>query len=729
MTPTNQPPASSHRTFQVLVLITALGAVLFLVGVDWGLPSRQVDPYLFGGHLAWSGERIAELANVHERDSDQRGADVDVDPLSDRTRRILLNATDTDRAAILLRYRLYSAQPDEMVTMMSLARMRPGAGDFDPRLYQYGGLFIYPVGALLKTASLAGAITVKSDLTYYLDEPAEFGRFYVVGRAYVATWGLLGIPGLFWLTRRLARDWTDARTATRAGVLAALFYVLMPVVITMAHEAKPHLPGAVLMLYATLAATRYADRGTSQWAIIAGIAAGAAFGMVLSALPVFLVLPLMALLRPTPRRQQIAHAAMACTVAFGTYVATNPYVVINLLFRPEVVFSNLGNTAALFEWSHPLAGLLNVAGLIAEGMSPPLAIAGVLGLGVLCVRGDVTHFPKTITSPTDTGIPDHAHGCPTETVRKMRDVPLRPNAAQSVEGDTTHFRTADEMSEDTTCTDAAYSAPDVPSAKMSNVPVVWLLLVPAACVFAQIVGPAAGKPGEYGRFALFPDLALTITAAVALTQLSAQRRRLIAVITLLLIVCAAAGGGVYVNAFLRDSRRQNTRITCAAQIEQIAADVGLLTVGLFAEPAPYSVPPLNWIDHTVWLLPRDATPETVSVLPDIIVSTTDDMVSAPLHTWAARYRRLEFGPLFGTPRISWANKPVVLLVRDDEGDVAHFSNSTRSATDTRIPDESVEGDTTHFRTADETSDDMTSTDAAYFAPDIPSTKMSNVPGG
>jgi hypothetical protein len=77
--------------------------------------------------------------------SDPRvGADVDVDlgPKVATTAR--LNASDADTAAILLRYRLYTHQPDEMITMMALSRFRPGELRFDPQLYQYGGLFMYP---------------------------------------------------------------------------------------------------------------------------------------------------------------------------------------------------------------------------------------------------------------------------------------------------------------------------------------------------------------------------------------------------------------------------------------------------------------------------------------------------------------------------------------------------------------------------------------------------------
>src|SRR5207237_6609480 len=140
----------------------------------WGLPSRAADPYLFGDHEVWSGAKIVELAPADSG----LGADVDANPILNRTRTVLLNETDRERAEIIRRYRLFSYQPDEMITFKSLSRLRENWGD--PRLYQYGGLWIYPVGALLKLGSMIGLVDLRADQAYYLDHPEAFGRFYIV---------------------------------------------------------------------------------------------------------------------------------------------------------------------------------------------------------------------------------------------------------------------------------------------------------------------------------------------------------------------------------------------------------------------------------------------------------------------------------------------------------------------------------------------------------------------
>ncbi len=68
------------------------------------------------------------------------GADIAKHILTDRDQPIVLNDTDVKRAEIVRRFRLYSEQPDEMITFRALSRMKPSHLDFDPRFYQYGGL-------------------------------------------------------------------------------------------------------------------------------------------------------------------------------------------------------------------------------------------------------------------------------------------------------------------------------------------------------------------------------------------------------------------------------------------------------------------------------------------------------------------------------------------------------------------------------------------------------------
>jgi hypothetical protein len=301
----------SPREWVVLLSLTCFGGGVFCTGIDWGLPSRAVDRYLFGTREPWTGRQVLELAPAPTT-SASVGADVDANPLTNRDQPIVLNDTDARRAEIVRRYRLFSCQPDEMITFDALSGMNPAELQLDPKLYQYGGLWIYPVGALIKLT-----LRPRSDLAHYLDHPEAFGRFYVVARLYVVAWALVGIWALYWIAGRVTGSLI---AATAAGAL----YICLPVVVNMSHEAKPHLPGLVLMLLAIISAKRFVETGATRWWIIASILCGAAGGMVLSAALIVVVIPLMTVLRPEAWSRRIRVTALGTLVAIAVYFASTP---------------------------------------------------------------------------------------------------------------------------------------------------------------------------------------------------------------------------------------------------------------------------------------------------------------------------------------------------------------------------------------------------------------------
>jgi hypothetical protein len=357
-----------RRALIAVLLVVAAG--VFLTGINWGLPSRAVDPYLFGDEPVWSGEKIARLA---PSDANVLGADVDVNPLARRQLPIVLNDTDEKRAEIIRRYRLFSHQPDEMITFKSLARINQHRGD--PRLYQYGGLWMYPVGAMLKLADIVGFVDLRGGpegQAYYLDHPEAFGRFYIVARLYTVIWGLVGVWAVFWIVHRL----TGSNFAAAVG---ALCYTFMPVVVNMAHEAKPHLPGTVLMLLSVMAATKYVETGRARWWVITGALCGAAFGVVISSLVGFVVIPVMVLLRTESWAHRIRIALGATAVGFAIYFVTNPYVLINAIVAPEILQSNLQNSTAMYG-KRGLSGLLNAIRVLVMATSPVVLAIALLGI-------------------------------------------------------------------------------------------------------------------------------------------------------------------------------------------------------------------------------------------------------------------------------------------------------------------------------------------------------------
>src|SRR6202035_1950860 len=166
--PPDTLPRMSEALRRRVVLggLLVVGVAVFFTGINWGLPSRDADECLVGRRRAWSGREIMQLAGEREQ-RPERGADVP-SPRRDRSSVQWLNQTDAQRAEIVRRYRLYSAQPDEMLVLMAFRGMGPGKG-YDPRLYQYGGLFLYPIGAMIRVAGALRLGHLTSGIEYYLD--------------------------------------------------------------------------------------------------------------------------------------------------------------------------------------------------------------------------------------------------------------------------------------------------------------------------------------------------------------------------------------------------------------------------------------------------------------------------------------------------------------------------------------------------------------------------------
>src|SRR5579884_3097467 len=94
-------PSWIQRNAVLLVCLglIAAGAASFLSGLEWGLPSRRIDPYLFGQHPVWSGQQIIQLGGMPATNA-ERAVDVSSQPL-DRTKPVIVNPTDEQRARYL----------------------------------------------------------------------------------------------------------------------------------------------------------------------------------------------------------------------------------------------------------------------------------------------------------------------------------------------------------------------------------------------------------------------------------------------------------------------------------------------------------------------------------------------------------------------------------------------------------------------------------------------------
>jgi len=404
----------------------AVWAAAMLALIGWGLPDRQRDDLLFGGQPAWEAQRYPAARAAQQRRERAAGADTDLDPLA-ATDQIVELTTDTRRleelqrryaalacldavanplppalalmrlafigacyfaeqsairdaarGAILLRYRLYSRQPDEMITFMALQRMRPRELDFDPRLYQYGGAYVYLVGAASALSAALGFTRLTGDVGEYLARPELFARFYLVARLITLVFAGLLLIGVARLGGRAA--------GRPAGLIAALFLAACPVFISGTLEAKPHVPSACLLVWATHSALDYYARGQWRDARRLGWQVGGASALVLTGWAGLLILPV--LYWATRRRHAGAgrHILSSAGLAIGIYAVTNPYPILNALVQRDALASNIANSTAMYRIENFPAGAWRVGSLLVEGAGGGVVVAGLAALPALIIR-------------------------------------------------------------------------------------------------------------------------------------------------------------------------------------------------------------------------------------------------------------------------------------------------------------------------------------------------------
>ncbi len=83
-------------------------------------------------------------------------------------------------------------------------------------------------------------------------------------------------------------------------------------------------------------------------------------------------------------------------VAFGVYLITNPYIVINALGNREVLQSNFGNSLAMYEIARIGEGFIRVLELTVEGATLPILVLGVIALLIATLRKNGAMVPLVV---------------------------------------------------------------------------------------------------------------------------------------------------------------------------------------------------------------------------------------------------------------------------------------------------------------------------------------------
>jgi hypothetical protein len=295
-------------------------------------------------------------------------------------------------------------------------------------------------------------------------------------------------------------------------------------------------------------------------------------------------------------------------MALLVYTITNPFVIYNAIFRRELLRSNLGNSAAMYDMS--LDGLWRAIEILAGAMTWfGLAVSTVAASSLL--PGSLWRLDR-IRSPN----------------LKLNPSP-NPNPNSNGHGNR-----------------------KLPSISTSILILLASTAIPMLLMFVLL---AAGKPMEFARFGLTVCAAMVVlVASVAdhLLRFDPSCRRLgIACISLLLLIGP-------LNRFRLDIRSPESRDVNLA--DKLASESPLV-VGLHYEPAPWSAPPVDLFRHKLVLLPRSENKEAEieSDRSDVNVNVDVDVVIHPINLSS------QIGVDDRAERASWRDAEFSVRFRND----------------------------------------------------------------
>ncbi|MBN1823317.1 MAG: glycosyltransferase family 39 protein [Endomicrobiales bacterium] len=219
-------------------------------------------------------------------------------------------------------YYLRSTHTDEQMTLVSLSSMKPGKLDLNPRMFAYGGAYIYGMGAVFGAAHLTGAIKLQRDIRYYFKNPGQMGKIFELGRRVNAA----AVAVIIVLVYLIVKN----SYSLRAAYLAASAVALYPGLVFQAHIMKPYVISLMFFLacvYFSLLMVTRAPK-TKYFALAGAFGALSASSIVIYS--TVLVAPFISyiLTRKKDGYASEKNLAVAFLAAGLLFVVTNPYWIL-----------------------------------------------------------------------------------------------------------------------------------------------------------------------------------------------------------------------------------------------------------------------------------------------------------------------------------------------------------------------------------------------------------------
>lgn len=300
---------------------------IHLYGINWGVPNSAISSLVFK-----NTEIINKLSSVMLTTHQEIKEMMDYYGTQYRSdyqpkEKIILKVNDTITTSKELvnscrSYLIRSSGADEQAVLGALSKMSPARCNLNPHFYEYGGVYLYPMGAFLYLLSKIKILTVTSDMSFYLLHPDEMGKMYIWGRVFGAIGSLISIIVFFLICKKLFKN-------KRLVYLLTFFYGTSAGFAIWSHYLKPFSYGMLWFLSTLYMLVKFYKEGKEKYLYFASIFSGISFGTLLSYGYIYWAVVVFIIFCSKNLKWKVKHFFLTLAIFLGVFCITNPYVLIS----------------------------------------------------------------------------------------------------------------------------------------------------------------------------------------------------------------------------------------------------------------------------------------------------------------------------------------------------------------------------------------------------------------
>ena len=291
---------------------------ILMINFDWGIPTDERLELLF--------EEQAELNEITPN----------ILAIKEKINRAKVNryiskgllSKDEKLIQTVREFLLVPYAGDEYFVMSAIKNLNPYKFQFDPKYYVYGGGLIYTGAVFLQAASWMGFVHLIPEQTYYMRNPSEIGKLYLVLRFMIVLFAAMGVFIVYCITKNI---YGEGIALLSWGIIMAI-----PVTYEASHTIEPHifvLPFFALAFYYAYKSITSNIKDIRKNYILSAIFAGFSIGTQASSL--YIVFAFFSALiinyknNRLQRKMLLRYVLVYALISIGACLLINPFYLLN----------------------------------------------------------------------------------------------------------------------------------------------------------------------------------------------------------------------------------------------------------------------------------------------------------------------------------------------------------------------------------------------------------------